>query len=135
MPQCFLVLAALIATVGLATAAIVPGGFEQAKGFPLLENKPPFKVFAMSSLVAMSSLPSINMSIATLTSRHEQAFVIVIYTLFYGPLFLHISMAVIWFPSFQAITSSSKTQSPSLPTSTHSCAYLFCMLHQATTTV
>ncbi|ESR34153.1 hypothetical protein CICLE_v10004568mg [Citrus x clementina] len=49
------VLAAFIATVAFATSAAVPGGVDQGSGKPILENKPVFNKFAISSLIALSS--------------------------------------------------------------------------------
>ena len=49
------VLAAFIATVAFATSAAVPGGVDQGSGKPILENKPVFNIFAISSLIALSS--------------------------------------------------------------------------------
>ncbi|KAM7516324.1 hypothetical protein LguiA_005907 [Lonicera macranthoides] len=47
--SCSLV-AALIATVAFATSATVPGGIDEKKGSPNLENESAFNVFAISSL-------------------------------------------------------------------------------------
>ncbi|KAG6785877.1 hypothetical protein POTOM_007468 [Populus tomentosa] len=66
------VVAALIATVAFATSANVPGGNEEKTGIPVFENQIAFKVFAISSLVALCfSITSVIMFLAILTSRYE----------------------------------------------------------------
>ncbi|KAJ6730816.1 CASKIN [Salix viminalis] len=47
------VVAALIATVAFATSSTVPGGINEMTGSPILEDQPAFKVFAISSLIAL----------------------------------------------------------------------------------
>ncbi|XP_011012286.1 PREDICTED: ankyrin repeat-containing protein At3g12360-like [Populus euphratica] len=66
------VVAALIATVAFATSANVPGGNAEKTGTPVFENQIAFKVFAISSLVALCfSITSVIMFLAILTSRYE----------------------------------------------------------------
>ncbi|XP_061967214.1 uncharacterized protein LOC133690947 isoform X2 [Populus nigra] len=66
------VVAALIATVAFATSANVPGGNAEQTGTPFFENHIAFKVFAVSSLVALCfSITSVIMFLAILTSRYE----------------------------------------------------------------
>ncbi|KAJ6938719.1 hypothetical protein NC651_005221 [Populus alba x Populus x berolinensis] len=66
------VVAALIATVAFATSANVPGGNAEKTGIPVFENQIAFKVFAISSLVALCfSITSVIMFLAILTSRYE----------------------------------------------------------------
>ncbi|KAJ9696076.1 hypothetical protein PVL29_008365 [Vitis rotundifolia] len=67
------VVAALIATVAFATSATVPGGVKEGIGAPTLENQPAFDVFSISSLIALcSSVTSVVMFLAILTSRHQE---------------------------------------------------------------
>ncbi|GLT55153.1 hypothetical protein SLA2020_283000 [Shorea laevis] len=67
------VVAALIATVAFATSSTVPGGVNQEKGTPTLENQPAFNVFAISSLVALCfSVTAVVMFLAILTSRYQE---------------------------------------------------------------
>ncbi|XP_042004531.1 uncharacterized protein LOC121753333 [Salvia splendens] len=47
------IVAALIATVMFAAAFTVPGGIEEASGKPLLSNKPPFMLFAVSDSISL----------------------------------------------------------------------------------
>ncbi|XP_038718185.1 ankyrin repeat-containing protein ITN1-like [Tripterygium wilfordii] len=66
------VVAALVATVAFATSATVPGGIKDANGTPVLERQPAFKLFAVSSLVALCfSVTSVVMFLAILTSRRQ----------------------------------------------------------------
>ncbi|KAJ6336050.1 hypothetical protein OIU78_012618 [Salix suchowensis] len=66
------VVAALIATVAFATSSTVPGGNEEKTGTPILENQIAFKVFAITSLIALCfSITSVIMFLAILTSRYE----------------------------------------------------------------
>ncbi|KAF9686926.1 hypothetical protein SADUNF_Sadunf02G0041000 [Salix dunnii] len=66
------VVAALIATVAFATSSTVPGGNEEKTGTPILENQTAFKVFAITSLIALCfSVTSVIMFLAILTSRYE----------------------------------------------------------------
>lgn len=66
------VVAALIATVAFATSSTVPGGNEEKTGTPILENQIAFKVFAVTSLIALCfSVTSVIMFLAILTSRYE----------------------------------------------------------------
>ncbi|XP_068636203.1 uncharacterized protein [Aristolochia californica] len=65
------VVAALIATVAFAAAVTVPGGVKEDRGTPILEGKPAFDIFAITSLVALClSVTSLIMFLAILTSRH-----------------------------------------------------------------
>ncbi|KAM7501384.1 hypothetical protein LguiB_000288 [Lonicera macranthoides] len=67
------VVAALIATVAFATSTTVPGGIDEKKGTPNLENEPAFDVFAISSLVALCvSVTALVMFLAILTSRYQE---------------------------------------------------------------
>lgn len=67
------VVAALIATVAFASATTVPGGVDQTSGFPILEGKPAFAVFAISALVALCfSVTSLIMFLSILTSRYQE---------------------------------------------------------------
>ncbi|KAF3436251.1 hypothetical protein FNV43_RR23343 [Rhamnella rubrinervis] len=67
------VVAALIATVAFATSTTVPGGNIEETGRPALENQPAFKVFAVSSLIALCfSVTSVVMFLAILTSRYQE---------------------------------------------------------------
>lgn len=67
------VVAALIATVAFATATTVPGGVRQT-GFPALEGRPAFDVFAICSLIALCfSVTSLTMFLSILTSRYQEA--------------------------------------------------------------
>ncbi|CAK7346530.1 unnamed protein product [Dovyalis caffra] len=68
------VVAALIATVAFATSSTVPGGVNEGSGSPVLEYQPAFKVFAISSLVALSfSVTAVVMFLAILTSRYQES--------------------------------------------------------------
>ncbi|KAG0458369.1 hypothetical protein HPP92_023526 [Vanilla planifolia] len=67
------VVAALIATVAFASATTVPGGLDQQTGYPVLERKPAFAVFAVSALVALCfSVTSLITFLAVLTSRYQE---------------------------------------------------------------
>ncbi|KAM7501378.1 hypothetical protein LguiB_000282 [Lonicera macranthoides] len=67
------VVAALIATVAFATSTTVPGGIDEKKGTPKLENEPAFDVFAISSVVALCvSVTALIMFLAILTSRYQE---------------------------------------------------------------
>ncbi|KAJ6392035.1 hypothetical protein OIU77_025903 [Salix suchowensis] len=67
------VVAALIATVAFATSSTVPGGINEMTGSPILEDQPAFKVFAISSLIALCfSVTSVVMFLAILTSRYQE---------------------------------------------------------------
>ncbi|KAB1220409.1 hypothetical protein CJ030_MR3G009869 [Morella rubra] len=66
------VVAALIATVAFATSATIPGGVKSDTGTPLLERKPAFDTFAISSLIALCfSVTALVMFLAILTSRFQ----------------------------------------------------------------
>ncbi|KAK2643951.1 hypothetical protein Ddye_019146 [Dipteronia dyeriana] len=67
------VVAALIATVAYATSATIPGGVRQENGKPFYEDKIQFKIFAISSLVALCfSVTALVFFLAILTSRYEE---------------------------------------------------------------
>ncbi|KAI5597103.1 hypothetical protein BDE02_02G045800 [Populus trichocarpa] len=67
------VVAALIATVAFATSSTVPGGVNEITGSPILEYQPAFKMFAISSLIALCfSVTSVVMFLAILTSRYQE---------------------------------------------------------------
>ncbi|KAJ7006178.1 hypothetical protein NC653_005511 [Populus alba x Populus x berolinensis] len=67
------VVAALIATVAFATSSTVPGGVNETTGSPILEYQPTFKMFAISSLIALCfSVTSVVMFLAILTSRYQE---------------------------------------------------------------
>ncbi|XP_058086321.1 ankyrin repeat-containing protein ITN1-like [Magnolia sinica] len=67
------VVAALIATVAFATAATVPGGVKEENGSPRLVGELAFKVYAISSVIALClSITSIVMFLAILTSRYQE---------------------------------------------------------------
>ncbi|XP_011026110.1 PREDICTED: uncharacterized protein LOC105126812 [Populus euphratica] len=67
------VVAALIATVAFATSSTVPGGVNEMTGSPILEYQPAFKMFAISSLIALCfSVTSVVMFLAILTSRYQE---------------------------------------------------------------
>ncbi|XP_042986633.1 uncharacterized protein LOC122315019 isoform X2 [Carya illinoinensis] len=67
------VVAALIATVAFASSTTVPGGFKEDTDIPVLQNKPGFDLFAISSLVALCfSLTALVLFLAILTSRYEE---------------------------------------------------------------
>ncbi|RVW35649.1 hypothetical protein CK203_108167 [Vitis vinifera] len=64
------VIATLIAAVAFATAATVPGDFNENNGKPNLAHQSAFNLFAVSSLIALcSSVTSLVMFLAILTSR------------------------------------------------------------------
>ncbi|KAK3187865.1 hypothetical protein Dsin_027426 [Dipteronia sinensis] len=67
------VIAALIATVAYATSATIPGGVSQVNGQPVFEDKIQFKIFAISSLIALCfSVTALVFFLAILTSRYEE---------------------------------------------------------------
>ncbi|XP_034696406.1 ankyrin repeat-containing protein At5g02620-like [Vitis riparia] len=67
------VVATLIATVAFATSATVPGDFNEKNGNPNLAHQSAFNLFAVSSLIALcSSVTSLVMFLAILTSRHQE---------------------------------------------------------------
>ena len=67
------VVSTLIATVAFATSTTLPGGNKEITGMPVLELKPAFHLFAISSLVALcSSITSTIMFLAILTSRNQE---------------------------------------------------------------
>ncbi|XP_061373626.1 uncharacterized protein LOC133315954 [Gastrolobium bilobum] len=66
------VVAALVAGVSFATASAVPGGTNGETGMPILEGKPAFDVFAISSLIGLCfSVTGLIMFLAILTSRKQ----------------------------------------------------------------
>ncbi|CAJ1962035.1 unnamed protein product [Sphenostylis stenocarpa] len=75
--SCSLV-AALIATTTVpgdfSTATTVPGDFKNETGTPTLENRPEFKAFAISSLIALCcSVTSLVLFLSILTSRYQES--------------------------------------------------------------
>ncbi|CAL0334697.1 unnamed protein product [Lupinus luteus] len=63
---------ALIATVAFATSSTIPGGVEEGTGHPILEKKPAFIVFSITSLFALCcSVTSVVVFLSILTSRYE----------------------------------------------------------------
>ncbi|KAL6335113.1 hypothetical protein AAG906_026493 [Vitis piasezkii] len=67
------VVATLIAAVAFATAATVPGDFNENNGKPNLAHQSAFNLFAFSSLIALcSSVTSLVMFLAILTSRYQE---------------------------------------------------------------
>jgi hypothetical protein len=65
--------AARSATVAFATSSTVPGGVNEITGSPILEYQPAFKMFAISSLIALCfSVTSVVMFLAILTSRYQE---------------------------------------------------------------
>ncbi|KAK8936867.1 hypothetical protein KSP39_PZI012319 [Platanthera zijinensis] len=67
------VVAALIATVAFSSATTVPGGVNQSSGFPILQGRPAFDVFAISALVALCfSVTSLILFLSILTSRYQE---------------------------------------------------------------
>ncbi|RDX77181.1 Ankyrin repeat-containing protein, partial [Mucuna pruriens] len=70
--SCSLV-AALIATVAFSTSTTVPGDFKNDTGTPTLEDKPEFRAFAISSLIALCcSVTSLVLFLSILTSRYQE---------------------------------------------------------------
>ncbi|KAH9649759.1 ANK REP REGION domain-containing protein [Citrus sinensis] len=68
-----LVVAALIASVALTTSATVPGGLNEQSGKPILENEPAFKIFAISSFVALCfSMTALSFFFSILTSTYRE---------------------------------------------------------------
>lgn len=67
------VVAALVATVAFATATSLPGGTNEESGKPTLEKQFMFKMFAMTSLIALCfSVTSLAMFLSILTSRYQE---------------------------------------------------------------
>lgn len=63
------IVAVLIATVAFAAAYTVPGGPNQATGYPLLKNKPFFIIFALADALSLTfSLTSVIIFLSILTS-------------------------------------------------------------------
>ncbi|KAK7332227.1 hypothetical protein VNO80_28976 [Phaseolus coccineus] len=70
--SCSLV-AALVATVAFTTSTAIPGGPDQNTGYPLLEGRPAFNIFAVASLVALcSSVTALVLFLSILTSRFQE---------------------------------------------------------------
>jgi len=70
--SCSLV-AALIATVAFSTSTTVPGDFKDDTGAPTLEYRSEFKIFAISSLIALCcSVTSLVIFLSILTSRYQE---------------------------------------------------------------
>lgn len=70
--SCALV-ATLIATVAFTTSATIPGGPNQETGEPILEGKPVFEAFAITSLLALCfSITALVFFLAILTSRYDE---------------------------------------------------------------
>ncbi|KAH9680696.1 ANK REP REGION domain-containing protein [Citrus sinensis] len=68
-----LVVAALIASVALTTSATVPGGLNEQSGKPILENEPAFKIFPISSFVALCfSMTALSFFLSILTSTYRE---------------------------------------------------------------
>ncbi|XP_024024898.1 uncharacterized protein LOC21401695 isoform X2 [Morus notabilis] len=66
------VVAALVATVAFATSSTVPGGINEDKGTPTLEDEPAFNAFAISSLAALCfSITALVFFLSILTSRYQ----------------------------------------------------------------
>ncbi|KAK1558622.1 hypothetical protein Q3G72_004693 [Acer saccharum] len=65
--------AALIATVAFPKSSTVPGGIKEENGMPTLENQTAFNIFAIASLVALSSsVSAVILFLAILTSRYQE---------------------------------------------------------------
>ncbi|ESW19846.1 hypothetical protein PHAVU_006G160200 [Phaseolus vulgaris] len=70
--SCSLV-AALVATVAFTTSTAIPGGPDQRTGYPLLEGRPAFNIFAITSIVALcSSVTALVLFLSILTSRFQE---------------------------------------------------------------
>jgi len=70
--SCTLV-AALVATVAFTTSTTIPGGANEETGVPVLNGTPGFKVYAVSSLVALcSSVTALVLFLSILTSRFQE---------------------------------------------------------------
>lgn len=67
------VVAALVATVAFTTSTAIPGGPDQNTGIPLLQGRPAFNIFAVTSLVALcSSVTALVLFLSILTSRFQE---------------------------------------------------------------
>ncbi|PNY03709.1 ankyrin repeat-containing protein [Trifolium pratense] len=67
------VVAALVAAVAFTTSTAIPGGPNQETGIPLLLKQPAFKLYAVTSLVALcSSVTALILFLSILTSRFEE---------------------------------------------------------------
>ncbi|KAG2694543.1 hypothetical protein I3760_08G150500 [Carya illinoinensis] len=70
--EAYSVVAGLIATVAFATSTAVPGGVKDNIGTPILENRIPFHLFAISSLIALCfSVTALVTFLSILTSRYK----------------------------------------------------------------
>ncbi|CAL0309043.1 unnamed protein product [Lupinus luteus] len=67
------VVAALVAAVAFTTSTAIPGGPNQENGIPIFQGRPAFKLFALSSLVALcSSVTSLVLFLSILSSRFQE---------------------------------------------------------------
>ncbi|KAK2393990.1 ankyrin repeat-containing protein NPR4 [Trifolium repens] len=67
------VVAALVAAVAFTTSTAIPGGPDQNTGIPLLLKQPAFKLYAVTSVVALcSSVTALILFLSILTSRFEE---------------------------------------------------------------
>ena len=114
------VVAALIATVAFATATTVPGGVHEQTGIPTLEGTTAFKVFAISSLIALAcSVTALALFLSVLTFRyHEYEFgSSLIRKLIFGltSLFMSITSMLISFCAGHFLEISNKLRNAALP--------------------
>ncbi|XP_041020527.1 uncharacterized protein LOC121262192 [Juglans microcarpa x Juglans regia] len=71
--ESYSVVAGLIATVAFATSSAVPGGIRDNIGTPTFENRTPFHLFAISSLIALCfSVTALVTFLSILTSRNKE---------------------------------------------------------------
>ncbi|KAF5463252.1 hypothetical protein F2P56_019178 [Juglans regia] len=71
--ESYSLVAALIATVAFASSTAVPGGVKEDNGSPTLENRTPFHLFAISSLIALCfSVTALVTFLSILTSRNKE---------------------------------------------------------------
>ncbi|XP_041020236.1 uncharacterized protein LOC121261894 isoform X2 [Juglans microcarpa x Juglans regia] len=71
--ESYSVVAGLIATVAFATSTAVPGGIRDNIGIPTFENKTPFHLFAISSLIALCfSVTALVTFLSISTSRNKE---------------------------------------------------------------
>ncbi|RDX58033.1 hypothetical protein CR513_62683, partial [Mucuna pruriens] len=67
------VVATLVAAVAFTTSTAIPGGPDQNTGFPLLQGRTAFNIFAVASLVALcSSVTALVLFLSILTSRFQE---------------------------------------------------------------
>ncbi|XP_028789100.1 ankyrin repeat-containing protein ITN1-like [Neltuma alba] len=93
------VVSTLIATVAFATAASVPGGFDQNHGFPLLIHKQIYQFFVAMSLAALcfSLIATILLlSLATARFNVVQFYIDLPFRLFLGMSTMFISILCMW---------------------------------------